>query len=634
MDRAMKDSGIEWIGDIPQEWEIRKVKNAFYRKKSKAQQESPVVLSLARSSIKIRDISTNEGQMAESYFDYNPVEPGDFLLNPMDLYSGANCNVSNVSGVISHAYINLKNHIGYCSRYYDYYFKTQYWAMALFAHGTGVSFDNRWTLNNETLMNYFIPVPTFDTQQRIAAYLDEKCKEIDSMIENTKTTIEEYKRYKYAVIVDAVTTGLSTNVITKNSSVDWIGSVPENWDIIKLKYLFSIKKEIANKLGYDVLSVTQSGLKIKDISSNEGQISSDYSKYQIVEPNDFVMNHMDLLTGWIDCSVFYGVTSPDYRVFRLVDESKALREYFKYIFQICYKHKIFYGLGQGVSNMGRWRLQSDKFLNFEIPLPPIEEQKKIVEFLDTKCSEIDILISKKQQLITELESYRNSLIYECVTGKRNLTVSENIQTSIIIYPLFPVKLATDKKRFAQAVLASKVIDTGNNSRFGRVKLEKILYTLETHIGFDFDTAYKRQVAGPLDSSIYQCENMICRRNKWFNIQGNKTAVKYSPTKDMIKYKNYYNNYFADYNSEIERIINIFRPLSTDQAEIIATLYASWNDFTIGGKTFTDDDIVNDVINNWHDSKKRFSKDIWLRAIEQMRKLDLVPKGYGKKTIKV
>lgn len=629
----MKNSGIAWIGDIPQKWEIRRVKNAFYRKKSKAQQENPVVLSLARSGIKIRDISTNEGQMAESYFDYNPVEPGDFLLNPMDLYSGANCNVSNVSGVISHAYINLKNRNGFYSRYYDYYFKTQYWAMALFAHGTGVSFDNRWTLNNETLMNYYIPVPTFDVQQCVADYLDEKCKDIDNIIEKTKTTIEEYKKYKYAFIADTVTNGLSsTEIFTKSSGVVWIGNVPKNWNIIKLKYLFSIKKKIANSLGYNVLSVTQGGLKVKDTSNNEGQVSSDYSKYQIVETNDFVMNHMDLLTGWVDCSAFFGVTSPDYRVFVLNDESKALREYFKYIFQICYKHKIFYGLGQGVSNMGRWRLQTDKFLNFEVPLPPLEEQKKIVEFIDAECSEIDMLILKKQETIIELENYKKSLIYECVTGKKNIEVSENVQMTIIVYPLFPAKLSTDKKRFAQAILASKVIDEANTSQFGRVKLEKMLYTIETHIGFDFDTDYKRQVAGPLDGSIYQCESMISRRNKWFNINGNKNIVKYSPAKDMVNYKNYYNKYFVDYNAEIERIIKIFKPLSTDQAEIIATLYASWNDFVIGGKAFTDDDIVNDVLNNWHVSKKRFSKNIWLRAIEQMKKINLVPKGYGKKTV--
>ena len=133
--RDMKDSGIEWIGQIPAEWSVKKVKHGFFRSKSEAHQEDPVVLSLARSGVKVRDISNNEGQMAESYYNYNSVMPGDLLLNPMDLYSGANCSVSEVSGVISPAYINLRHKKGYCPRYFDYYFKTQYWAMAMFAHG-------------------------------------------------------------------------------------------------------------------------------------------------------------------------------------------------------------------------------------------------------------------------------------------------------------------------------------------------------------------------------------------------------------------------------------------------------------------------------------------------------------------
>jgi len=174
MYRKMKDSGIKWIGIIPQNWKVGKVKQALFRQNDKAMQENPVILSLARSGIKIRDISNNEGQLADSYYNYNPVKKGDLLLNPMDLYSGANCNVSKVDGVISPAYVNLRAKNGYIPQYYDYYFKTQYWGMALFAHGKGISFDNRWTLNNETLMNYYIPIPYQQEQQKIADYLDIK----------------------------------------------------------------------------------------------------------------------------------------------------------------------------------------------------------------------------------------------------------------------------------------------------------------------------------------------------------------------------------------------------------------------------------------------------------------------------
>ena len=132
------------------------------------------------------------------------------------------------------------------------------------------------------------------------------------------------------------------------------------------------------------------------------------------------MNHMDLLTGWVDVSKYEGVTSPDYRVFVFQKPEEYSKEYYLYFMQMCYTNRIFYGLGQGVSGMGRWRLQADKFLNFTVTVPSLTEQKEIANYLDKKCSQIDNLISKKEQLITELETYKKSLIYEYVTGNKEV----------------------------------------------------------------------------------------------------------------------------------------------------------------------------------------------------------------------
>ena len=225
----MKNSRTRWIGDIPSHWSTAKVKHFFYRSKEEAHQDNPTILSLARSGVKIRDLSKNEGQIAESYYNYNPVKPGDLLLNPMDLYSGANCSISKVSGVISPAYMNLRNWGTANPVYYDYYFKTQYWSMAFFVHGEGVSFDNRWTLNAESLFNYPIPVPPLPEQQRIADFLDSKCADIDNILEKTKASIEEYKKLKQAVITEAVTKGIRGERPMKDSGIEWIGVNPEDW---------------------------------------------------------------------------------------------------------------------------------------------------------------------------------------------------------------------------------------------------------------------------------------------------------------------------------------------------------------------------------------------------------------------
>ena len=205
----------------------------------------------------------------------------------------------------------------------------------------------------------------------------------------------------------------------KDSCNQYWKYIPKNWHLSDIKYLFEIVKRIAGKEGYDILSVTQKGLKIKDISKNEGQIAESYANYQLVYPTDFVMNHMDLLTGWVDCSTYFGVTSPDYRVFRLRDTTNN-RSYYKYIMQCCYMNRIFYSLGQGVSNLGRWRLQTERFNNFQIPVPTVAEQKEIAEYLDKKCSEIDNIISDKRQQLETLNQYKKSLIYEYVTGKKEV----------------------------------------------------------------------------------------------------------------------------------------------------------------------------------------------------------------------
>jgi type I restriction enzyme S subunit len=207
----------------------------------------------------------------------------------------------------------------------------------------------------------------------------------------------------------------------KTSGVSWMDKIPTHWKIIRLKFLFKVIKDISGELGYNVLSVTQKGIKIKDLSSNEGQHSMDYSKYQFVKEGQFVMNHMDLLTGFIDISKFNGVTSPDYRVFEKIND-QLNDNYYLYIFQSCYWNKIFYGLGQGVSTLGRWRLPSDVFNDFLLPVPSLSEQNAIVKYLDSKTNLIDRLIFLSEKKIESLNEKKTFLINQVVTKGLNPVV--------------------------------------------------------------------------------------------------------------------------------------------------------------------------------------------------------------------
>ena len=265
-----------------------------------------------------------------------------------------------------------------------------------------------------------IPNPPLPEQQRIADFLDRKCADIGNILEKTRASIEEYKKLKQSVITEAVTKGIRGKRPMRDSGSTWFGQIPDTWDANKLKYTFTIRKRIVGEDGHTVLAITQKGVKPKDMSNGNGQFAESYANYQIVRPGDFAMNHMDLLTGWVDISKYEGVTSPDYRVFTLDDTTRNCPSYFLYMMQMCYSNRIFYSMGQGVSGMGRWRLPADMFNNFIIACPPLEEQREIATYLDRKCSEIDSLIASKEKFITELESYKKSLIYEYVTGKKEV----------------------------------------------------------------------------------------------------------------------------------------------------------------------------------------------------------------------
>lgn len=626
--REMKDSGIEWIGKIPKAWNIVPHKRIMHKIKAICERyNGEDIISLTMNGVIKRDLTAG-GKMPTSFDGYQYVEPEDLLLCLFDIDVTPRCvGIVRDYGVTSPAYSRFRVHDGYSNKYYDYLLR----AIdddKVFVH---LSKNLRSSLTETDFGAIKTCVPPLTEQERIAAFLGSECAAIDTILEKTCASIDEYKKLKQAVITQAVTKGIRGDRPMKDSGSIWFGNIPVDWDMKKIKYLFHIKKDIAGQEGYTVLSITQKGIMPKDLSKNEGQLAESYSHYQLVNPGDYAMNHMDLLTGWVDISKYTGVTSPDYRVFVLDDLESNNRSFYLYLMQMCYSNRIFYGLGQGVSGMGRWRLQADKFLNFSIVVPSKDEQQEIADYLDAKCAEIDNLISKKEQYITEIENYKKSLIYEYVTGKKECPAMVQNEDVSNAYPYFPAPVHASSARFAQAVLMSKILEESSKG-MGRVKLEKTLFTIENHIGFNFDTEYLREAAGPLDASIYECEKIITRRNKWFSMKTSSYGVSYAPTNDVDKYKKYYAKYFSEYNSEIERIIDVFRNYTTEQAEIIATLFAAWNDAIIDKKQFTDDDIVDDVLNNWHESKRRFPRQVWLRAMNEIRKNHIIPKGYGKHTV--
>ena len=428
MTRKMKNSGVEWIGMIPDGWCVGRVKSSFTRKDSKAQQDNPVILSLARSGVKVRDMSNNEGQIAESYYNYNLVEPGDLLLNPMDLYSGANCSISKVSGVISPAYINLRANEGVNPVFYDYYFKTQYWAMAMFAHGKGVSYENRWTMGMDTLNNYFIPVPSYQEQNRIADFLDAKCAAIDDVIAKTNESIEEYKKLKQAVITEAVTKGVRGNRPMKSACSDWFTEIPNEWQVRKVLSFLDMRvidgpheSPELHEQGIPYVSATAIENGKICFDKMRGFISPEYcdicDKRYVPKRNDILMIKLGASTGQVaivDTDRRFNIWVP---LAAIRCNASASYKYMYYCFQstnLIRQMELSWTFGT------QQTLGVKTIEQLKVTFPPLDEQREIADYLDSKCAAIDTLISKKQQFIDELTAYKKSLIYEYVTGKKEV----------------------------------------------------------------------------------------------------------------------------------------------------------------------------------------------------------------------
>ena len=413
--REMKDSGIEWIGDIPKNWNMSKIGSLYTQRNEKVSDKEYQPLSVTMQGVLPQLASaakTDDGDNRKL------VRVGDFAINSRSDRRGS-CGISPLDGSVSLINIILTPRTTMHPGYYDWLFHTTLFADEFYKWGHGIVAD-LWTTRWQEMKSICVPVPEYAEQKRISEFLNSECAEIDAVLEKTRASIDEYKKLKQTVITQAVTKGIRGDRPMKDSGSIWFGNIPVDWDMKKIKYLFHIKKDIAGQEGYTVLSITQKGIMPKDLSKNEGQLAESYSHYQLVNPGDYAMNHMDLLTGWVDISKYTGVTSPDYRVFVLDDLESNNRSFYLYLMQMCYSNRIFYGLGQGVSGMGRWRLQADKFLNFSIVVPSKDEQQEIADYLDAKCAEIDNLISKKEQYISEIENYKKSLIYEYVTGKKEV----------------------------------------------------------------------------------------------------------------------------------------------------------------------------------------------------------------------
>ncbi len=416
MYREMKDSEIEWIGEIPKNWNVLPHKHLLYKKKDLCSQYSGEnILSLTMKGVIIRDLENPFGKMPATFDGYQIVKKDNLLLCLFDIDVTPRCvGLIENDGLTSPAYSQFVLKGSNVSKYY-YYLLRMIDDKKCFLH---LSKNLRSSLTEIDFGFIKTIAPSQQEQQKIAEYLDKKVSEIDNIINQTTMSIEEYKEYKQSLITETVTKGLNQNVEMKDSVVEHIGLIPIDWKVKKLKYLLAERNDKSQTGTEEPLSMSQKyGLiKTKDMDMIPNMAASLIgNKY--VQINDLVFNKLKAHLGVFGVSSYEGLVSPDYAVYFSTGNVnvKFLEFLFKTRIYINEFKKYSRGVGEGLT-----RLYTDELFNIKCAIPSLEQQTLIVKYINNRCSQIDNLITQKQQLLTELESYKKSLIYECVTGKREV----------------------------------------------------------------------------------------------------------------------------------------------------------------------------------------------------------------------
>ena len=433
--REMKDSGIAWIGAMPRAWKMNTIAQIFLQVKCKnTGLQEKNLLSLSYGKVKRKSIDTVEGLLPESFDGYNIIEKDDIVLRLTDLqndHTSLRVGLAEERGIITSAYLTIRNRSNFCPKYLYYYLHSFDIAKGFYGMGAGV----RQGLNWDGVKWLKILAPSVPEQERIAAFLDAECAEIDAVLEKTRASIEEYKKLKQAVITQAVTKGIRGDRPMKNSGIEWIGDIPAEWRKTQLRHCAAIKSGITLGKKYEKTDslVERPYLRVANVQDGYVDLSvlttievtqDEDLKYRLRAGDVLMTEGGDRDKLGRGC-VWHGEIEPclhQNHIFAVqTSKDTLLPEFLEYLTVSDVGRSYFDVTAIKTTNLAC--TSSSKVLAFTIPLPSVEEQAEIVEALNTKCAGIDALVAKKQQYLTEIENYKKSLIYEYVTGKKEVKTS-------------------------------------------------------------------------------------------------------------------------------------------------------------------------------------------------------------------
>lgn len=417
--REMKDSGIEWIGEIPSYWQVQKGKYFMSLLTRPTKETDEVITCFRDGEVTLRSNRREDGfTISMTEIGYQGIDKGDLIVHGMDGFAGA-IGISDSRGKATPV-LNVLD-TNECKKYIMYLMRSMAYCGLFLSLSTGIrvrTCDTNWKKLRE--IDYILPELT--EQQAIANFLDAKCAEIDALSSDIQVQIATLEQYKRSVISEAVTKGLDPNVPMKDSGIEWVGEIPLSWDVHPVYYYFGERKNSNYALQeQNLLSLSYGKIIRKDINTNGGLLPASFNTYNIVEAGDIIIRPTDLQndkrslrTGLVKER---GIITSAY--IDLKPRSSLNSVYFHYLLHSFDVQKVFYNMGNGV----RQGLNYSEFSKLMVIAPSLPEQQAIAAYLDAKCSEIDHVIAQKQEQLITLADYKKSLIYEYVTGKKEVPVS-------------------------------------------------------------------------------------------------------------------------------------------------------------------------------------------------------------------
>jgi restriction endonuclease S subunit len=481
-------------------------------------------------------------------------------------------------------------------------------------------------LSREDAYSRVAEVPSASEQQAIAAFLDRKTAQIDQIIAKKQRLIELLHEKRQALISQAVTKGLDPSS----------RSTPINWAVERLK--FRMKKieqgwspQCENRQAevgeWGVLKVGCMNSGVYDESENKALPFTEKPEPELeVHVGDILMsrsNTIELVGSVGMVHKTQGRILLCDKLYRLVfDLTKLVPEYVVHLlrshFARCQIERDASGASPSMKN-----ISNDRVADLALPFPPIDEQHRILTWLHRQLAQIARISSLQESQLEKLREFRQTLITDAVTGKIEVQGSKAISLHATKANPF----------FRRSVLAAEIVDRlHTDETFGRVKFQKALFLCEHHLNLpEVGGDYRRAAAGPFDNRLIHSVESQLERSKWYKAVKSEGRTTYVPMEKAGGHKPYFSRYWGEFEIRFTALVKLLKPMKTEQAEIVATLYAAWNDFLIKHEPVDDQKIVNEVLSNWDDSKARISEDRWHKALDWMRQKGLTPHGFGRAT---